>query len=294
MQNFLKAKAEYIDSTYKVENHRNYRLSIQLRLDGFSFAVFSVDTNQILKLQEYKSFFQKDTSQTEKWQKINELLLDVIETESQAYLSFKKVSIILDHKEYHLQANIFADKRNQYRTTSFNQSIDFPHSFIDKEAVGIESFVSFALPSSINNTIQDYFENAQVLHISNILNNSIRIQHQNKALGLRLYVYISNRDVHIMAFDKELIFTNAYKYSTKEDFIYFILLAYEQLGMNPEKHPIYLMGEISRSSALFNIIWQYIRNVHFMGNQISDILSREFDQLPIHQYYLLLQSDLCE
>lgn len=293
-QDSLKARAEYIDSTYSVENHKNYRLSIQLRLDGFSFAIFASETNKILKIQEYKSPWRKDLGQDEQWQKINQYLLETFENDNIGLLSFSAVKVILDHKEYHLQASIFVDETKSNTAIDFNQSINYSHIILNKETLGLDCINAFAIPSSIRNTISDYFEKIDFLHISDILINDIRILHQNKKITKRLYVYISDRDIHIIAFDKELLFSNSFHYSAKEDFIYFILLAFEQLEMNPEEDPLYFVGEISRSSALYNITWQYIRNVHFMGKQLSAVLSQDFDQLPIHQYYLLLQSNICE
>lgn len=294
MQDSLKARAEYIDSTYSVENHKNYRLSIQLRLDGFSFAIFSVETKHIVKLQEFRTHWNKEVTTEEKWHKINQYLLDNLEKDSLAFLAFQSIKIIVDHKEYHVQAKIYAENEKSQLAINFNQKIEYSSTICNKEAIGSDYSISFALPSYINNTITDHFEEAKFMHISNIILNDIRILHQNKTLGKRIYVYISDRDIHITAYDMELIFSNAFTYSTKEDFIYFILLTFDQLNMNPENDPLYFMGEISRSSALYNITWQYIRNIHFMGNQLASSLSQDFDQLPIHQYYLHLQSNICE
>lgn len=293
-QDSLKARAEYIDSTYSVENHKNYRLSIQLRLDGFSFAIFSSETNKILKIQEYRTHWTKDIGPNEKWQKINLYLLDALEKDNLAFMSFLFVKVILDHKEYHLQAPLFSDESKKDLDIDFNQSIRYSHNIQNKKNLGIDSICSYAIPSSISNTISDYFANSKSMHISDVLINDIRILHQHKNIGKRIYVYISDRDIHMIAYDNDLIFSNSFTYSAKEDFIYFILLAYEQLEMNPEENPLYFVGEISRSSALYNITWQYIRNVYFMGEHLSTILSQDFDQLPIHQYYLLLQSNICE
>ncbi|NPD46545.1 MULTISPECIES: DUF3822 family protein [unclassified Lentimicrobium] len=293
-QDSLKARAEYFDSTYSVENHKNYRLSIQLRLNGFSFAIFSAETKKILKIQEYGIHWNKDGSSEQKWQMLNQSLLDTLEKENFEFMVFPSVKVILDHKEYHLQAPIYADDAKKDKEIDFNQSIGYSHTTLSKKISGVDSIISYAIPSFIKHTISDYFSKAQTLHIIDVLINDIRILHQNKVIGKRLYVNISDRDIHIIAYDSELIFSNSFTYSTKEDFIYFILLAFEQLAMNPEEDPLYFMGEISRSSALFNIAWQYIRNVHFMGMQLPAMLSQDFDQLPIHQYYLLLQSNICE
>ena len=72
MPELLKASAEYIDSGYQPDKHKDYRLSIQLRLNGFSFAYFDQAKLSLVLLQDYKINFIGNQNTAERWQKINE------------------------------------------------------------------------------------------------------------------------------------------------------------------------------------------------------------------------------
>jgi hypothetical protein len=63
--------------------------------------------------------------------------------------------------------------------------------------------------------------------------------------------------------NQDLIFYNTFEYSTKEDFIYYILFTLEQLKLDPETIKTGLIGTINKDDELFKIIYKYIRFVEF-------------------------------
>ena len=91
----------------------------------------------------------------------------------------------------------------------------------------------------------------------------------------------------------EPLFYNSFHYSVKEDFIYFLIFVFEQLGLNPETTSLVLMGEIEKESAIFETIFQYIRNISFIPRNQAIDYSDVFDKLPSHYYYTLLNHKLC-
>ena len=69
---------------------------------------------------------------------------------------------------------------------------------------------------------------------------------------------------------------NSFEYSSKEDFIYYILFAAEQLELNPEKFELQLLGHISKDDPLFKIAYKYIRNVSLLENRSKYTFESEF------------------
>ena len=59
---------------------------------------------------------------------------------------------------------------------------------------------------------------------------------------------------------------NTFDYTTKEDFIYYLLFTAEQLGLNPEEFPLVLLGNVTKEDELFKIAYTYIRNVSIIKN----------------------------
>lgn len=295
MPELLKASAEYIDSGYQPEKHKEYRLSIQLRLDGFSFAYIHHYTLELLLIQDYRISFKSHQHTAERWQIINDFFTKHLEHHSIHGSSFTKVTVFFDHKEYSLNANsLFKDQRLDEQI-EFNQHIPYSFNSHAQSISGTERTMIFAVPQLIHNTLSDYFTDSKLMHSAGVLENEIHKKHKNKNLGNQVYVQVSNRDMHLIVMKNEdLLYHNAFKYTSKEDFIYFILLVYDQLSLNPEEDSLTFLGDLSHSSALFGITWQYIRNISFIHQTNGILLNSTFDQMPIHQYFLLIQSTLCE
>ena len=295
MPELLKASAEYIDSSYQPEKHKDYRLSIQLRLDGFSFAYFEPYSMSLLMLQDYRLSYNSNQNTQEKWQEINEYFVHHLDHFSIHKSNFAELIISIDHKEYSLACSALFKDQQQEEALLFNQSIPYSFHTLNTAMAGTERNLLFAIPKIIHSTLEDYFGDIKTIHCAGILENTIHKRHKNKKLGFQVYVNISNRDLHILVMENDhLLFHNAFSYTSKEDFIYFILLVYDQLHLNAEETPLTFMGDLSRSSAIFGITWQYIRNISFINQCEGIALNSSFDQMPIHQYFILLQSTLCE
>ena len=65
----------------------------------------------------------------------------------------------------------------------------------------------------------------------------------------------------------KLMFYNRFNFTTKEDVIYYLLFAIDQLKLNPEEIPVVITGNISEDN--YKIIYKYIRNVSIFNSEIN-------------------------
>jgi hypothetical protein len=80
---------------------------------------------------------------------------------------------------------------------------------------------------------------------------------------------------------------NTFDYKSPEDFIYYILFAAEQLQLNPEYFQLELLGKIAENDALYNIAYQYIRNVTLLD--VSNVIN-PFTEAETREHFILLHS----
>lgn len=79
-----------------------------------------------------------------------------------------------------------------------------------------------------------------------------------------LQVLVHQNLVAIAVFqDGTLSLANTFRYTSEEDFLYFIMLVYKTLELSPEETPLYLSGHISKDGQLFSLLYKYIRHLHF-------------------------------
>ncbi len=67
----------------------------------------------------------------------------------------------------------------------------------------------------------------------------------------------------------QLIFFNRFKYATKEDFIYFLVMALTQLEIKSSDIELQLIGKIDQKSLLFNLLNLYFPMICFMQPDVD-------------------------
>jgi hypothetical protein len=268
------------------------RLSIQLRLDGFSFCISNPPNQTVLYLSEYNI----KLSQNEKynWQKLTNGLEEWVLNSKIKTDSFDDVVLYLDTKAYTLVPSSFNLIENDREQLLFNQNISYDFVSLRNNISGTKQDLIFALPSSLNDAFEIYFNGKKAEHALLKLHNILFKNKRNKKTGSRVYAYVSNRDLHILVYNNENpVFINSYVFKTKEDFIYFILLIYEQNGLNTDETPLFLLGDISFSSLLYSISYQYIRTIEILKNSDGiNLYTSDIDYSFFHKHHILVNSAL--
>jgi hypothetical protein len=85
------------------------------------------------------------------------------------------------------------------------------------------------------------------------------------------------------------VFCNAYNYAAKDDLLYYTLLTFQGMQMDPQSDQLLVGGMITESSPLFEILYQYIRNVQFADWSLPlEAETLEKTGLPIHAFINLI------
>ena len=295
MPDSLQASVDYLDSDFNAEEIYKYRISIQLRLDGFSFAILDGSSKRLVRLQDYKIIYKPSFTIEQRWEDIKEHFKLFLHQKLYNLDSFEKLIVLVDHKAYTLlpEALYLEKEHNQYLL--FNQTIPYQFvSFTDKILSTNQVLLSLIykpLDRDLNHHILEF----SYIHSNTVLLSEISKLNRSSAPKPSIYASVSQNNIHIISFeDNKILMCNSYKFTSKEDFVYFILLAYDQLGLNTEQDSLTFLGDISTSSSIYKICWQYVRHIDFI-DQLSGITAgAAFDQMPIHQYFTLIQSTLCE
>jgi hypothetical protein len=64
----------------------------------------------------------------------------------------------------------------------------------------------------------------------------------------------------------KLLFNNTFRFKTKEDFLYFMLFAMEQLQLDAETVQVIFMGMITEDSKIAELVTRYVRNIRFKND----------------------------
>jgi hypothetical protein len=135
----------------------------------------------------------------------------------------------------------------------------------------------------------------QIHHHSSVFIESFLLIKRHSIEPMQVFVNVHSGFFDMVVIhDRKLRFHNSFAYSTAEDFIYFVLFVFEQLKLLPEKVLVTLSGEILKNSAIYEIMYKYIRNLDFAVPiaQVND--SYILQDVAAYQYQTLFNTILCE
>ncbi len=248
--------------------------------------IFSIVNEEHKCLQHVQSFnFFQFTNQSEFYSTIH----DVLDKEDLFNLNYQKISVFT-YSAYNtlIPSEVFdADKLRAYHQFNFDSNIQFDYTYDLLEELEVVNI--YGIQHELKKVFEHKFKNIRFFHNSTAL-----IHYLNKlsAHDEQVYVYVQPNLMQVMITQKQkLLLYNSFTYTTPEDFIYYLLYTYQQLKLNTETVPVYMLGEIVKESVLFELLFKYIRNIHFMKRPAELQIQSTFN-MPGHFYFNLFCAGL--
>ena len=270
-----------IQKNNKDISSKNKSLSIQFSLDGFSFCVKDIPSNEIILLAKY-SFDNSIESPNLLLEKIQ----SIFETDKELQVEFDKIIAIHQNQLTTQIPSEFFDEDNLKTYLDFNIKT-FESDYITFDNLPSLEAKNVYIPYvNINNFLFQNFGEFEFKHHSTILIEKIFEVHKG-SFSNTLYVHVSETTLDVIVF-KNGNFTlyNSFQYNSKEDFLYYILFVSEQLELDILSIQIRLLGSVSENSDIFTLSKEYIPNIEFL-EPTSDFLESSETFVP-HSNYLLL------
>lgn len=257
------------------------KLSIQVSLNGLSFCVLDTLEQEIIALEHHS--FNKQVSP----EKALKHTKAIFEQTQLANKKFKQVQVLHENElSAWVPASLFdKDKLSNYLKYSVKI---FETDEIAYDTLTTNALVNVYVPfTNLNNYFFDCFGEFNYKHASTVMvQHFLQQNHQEKTM----FAVIANTHFElVVTAQKKLLFYNTFTYNTPEDFIYYILFTAEQLGLNPETFALNLTGNITKESALFEIAYNYIRNVS-VEQKTGVTLQEHITNTDLYSTFLLTHS----
>ncbi|MER3374206.1 MAG: DUF3822 family protein [Allomuricauda sp.] len=237
------------------ENNTFRKLSIQVGLNGLSFCALDTISNKILA-------FEKVTFKTPStpYLMLKELKA-IINQKNDIGKDFSEVVVIHKNTMFSLVPKPLFNTDELPNYLKFNAKI-MATDLIAFDEIPNQEMVNVYVPyTNINNYIFDIFGEFEFKHSGTVLINTLLNQTRITSEPI-CYVQVSEKEMEMMVVsEKKLIFYNQFEFKTKEDFLYYLLFSLEQLQMDPEKIQLKLFGAIEEKDPIYNLCYQYIKQV---------------------------------
>ena len=262
------------DKTYK-------KLTVQVSLNGLSFACFDTLTNSATALQKITvESFPKNTP-------IEDLFADAFKNYPHLKASYDEVIIVHSNNLSTFVPTALFDEDYLGSYLQFNTKV-FETDFFTFDVLEKHEMNNVYIPYvNMNNYFIDQFGSFDYKHANSILVNKLLDISKNND-ELQMFVHVSDTHFEIVVVqNQKLLLFNSFDYKTPEDFIYYILFTAEQLHLNPENFKLIELGAIAEEDSLYAIAYKYVRNISLFN---VSAVQNNFSQAENRQHFILLHS----
>ena len=271
----------------KQENHTILKMSIQVRLNGFSFCIINCNSNDILWFK--KRDLGKESSPVKILEEIERLYAE----EEMLQQEFNEVGILFSNDLFTIVPAAYFIEEEASTYLKFNTKIlqtdVVAHDLLSNDLVNV--YIPY---TNINNYFFDKYGEFEYQHNISVLIDAILAKKQDsKEAQIYLNDYNNYYELVIVQNNK-LVLANTFHYETKEDFIYYLLFTLEQLDLNPTEVYLWLMGTIVKQSDIYDIAYTYIRNIDFLIPAFSFTADIDRSESFHREAFSLLKTIKCE
>ena len=259
-------------------------LFASISLAEFALTLFDKKQNKFLALEVFQKPNEKDVDWIRKIPEVSLILKKKM---------YQSVSVeVINELTTIVPAALFHEEdAGKYFYFNFNAG----ESLLKTEKIpSFDAINVYSLSESLNASMQQLFERPVVRHHFTVLLEAMHLSFK-KFSEKSLLIHVRPDYVDIVVTEgKQLFFINSFHYKTIDDLAYFVMFVCDRLQLNPETTSTFLMGQVEEGSALFHLLYKYIKNVSFVPRPDMFEFSYVFDEIPGHYYFNLFNLALCE
>ncbi|MEM9822848.1 MAG: DUF3822 family protein [Bacteroidota bacterium] len=282
-----KVSFEVQEDNFVKKYTQTYDLSILIGVDRFCFLV-SDPQQHLLLLRNYVIGEDALTIGS-----LEDAIKEIYISDKVLKLAFKRIRIGLMHEKNTFVPKALFDKDQQQKYLT-NVVAHHPDDNVDFDALKSCDIINVhATNIDITNQLRGYFPGAHIYHgLSPVLLGFRKItEHQR---GRQICLNVRDRLVQILLFDdKSFLFGNTFRYQSSKDFIYYVMLIFDQFQLKPEKDVVHIAGNIIENSEIYHLLYRYIRHLNIINAPSYYRFGKRFAKTPPHFYFDLFSLKLC-
>ena len=255
------------------------KLSICLETNGFSFAVTN-EKNQLLAFFDIACNFPDTLSQ------IIELIKKIFAEIHIEYMLMDELELIVPtNKHVWIPEHLFDQtKTREYFNliTPLQVKETVFHSYSEK----IQAYSVFAYSDTIISAFKVTMPGIKVRsqHAKMIETQLL----EKSRMKTNIEIYLRKDYFDIVIFDnKGFLISNTYKYSTKNDVVYYTLLLINQFRLNQDATEVYLSGKVDRD--IYAYMEKFFRKITLYVGKKMQFTTNEMYYIHLYQYSLLFR-----
>ena len=265
------------DESFEIQKSKDYILSIQVCLDGFSFLMLNPDKKRIVAYKNNPvliSSYNLVARRLKEWLESEELLKN----------QFKSVRSFIFTENFTLVPSGYSGSEWHRNLTSalFDKKIHnhFTENKIDKP----DANLLFPVSQDIITVLHHFFDkNVEIIHpVTNLLNTSFESKKatQSVILSTKKYFYL------VIFNNNKLILANSFPTAHQNDLVYNVVNSFQQLDLTRSETEMFMAGSNDQNAEIKTSLKPFFQNISNL--KIEDIVSNPEIIYNSLQLYLAL------
>jgi hypothetical protein len=234
----------FIDKTFDHEQSNLYHLSIQISLDGFSFAILDIPKGKYTVLKSTNFFLKRPRLL---FMNVREL----ISQEELLKLRYKSIEILYATENFTLVPQAFFHHVYADKYFGFNHEVEKGYVSERTLLTKAEAWCIFTVPENLKDYLTLIFPKATIRH--NLYSLVEKTLKENKNFPDRKQVHLNFFRTYfelIVLSGTKLMLCNQYNYSGDQDVIYYVLYVYDTLKLSPDLTELVFHGRLKQADPL--------------------------------------------
>ncbi|MDZ4716320.1 MAG: DUF3822 family protein [Cytophagales bacterium] len=278
------------DEKFDEEKLHRYILLVQIGARDFQTAVIDSEDHRLIFFEDY---VLSDVNSADELHQVLQKLFEaheyltagfwkkvIVSIKNNKFIQVPQALYLEEAAEEYLRFNAVTDQEKESPLTCRN---------IKSEAVTV-----FAIQNEMLNWIKRVYSNTtvQLFHQSAALIEGVLSYAEGKDSS-PLYVYVDRFKLHVLFVkDGQLIYYNQFLIKQFSDYVKYIMLVMNAMGLNQDTSKVVLWGYIGKNSPHYEEFVKYVRNVSFGDRPTHIKFGYLFDEVQDHHFFDLFSLHL--
>jgi hypothetical protein len=263
----------FFDESFELEKTQEYKLSIQVSLDGFSFSIIH-PTEQLLLA--YNSFPLKISKEKFLARRFN----DWVQSEKIFQNKFKIINIVFDTEKFTVIPEKYYDYNSKTKILDHLFELEGESDVEEITLEEINAKLLIVVPVKLKNEFTRHFEEFNLLHPIKILFDNLPLNDKK----FKTILFFRERFFYSLLFkESKLLLSNSFSIIHENDCVYYILSVLKEMKVAKSAVDLYVTGKIDSDSNLFSDLQKYIVPVQFLKHKhpirINENIFRESEKI---------------
>lgn len=265
------------DSAFNITRTKEYKLSIQVSLDGFYFSLVHAAENRLMALDEFQA-----TISSERF--LNRRITEWLENSELTGRDYAEIRLLYQTKKFTLIPGELYRYEKQHEIANLLFTPENKMMILDNHIEEMQANLIFALPEDLPGLFGEKFPGCQLMHPVTVLLPVVRqtaLQHNHT-----LFLLIEKDIFYLVLFAGDTLYAaNSFSFRHPNDVIYYVLSLLRQHEMDASEVSLYLAGDISDDDPVHSGLNVYFHHPAFLPCPVN---SRQLPfNVPAHRYITL-------